>query len=136
MFGLEARVSWILKSWLKTVRIVILMGSFSPVALAGVFAVSPVRIEVSASRPNSVMQVQNLSDEPVTIQVHAVTWDFKGDEDQYEETGAVLLNPPIFSLEPHQKQFLRLGLRSANIAAVERSYRVILEQVPEPPRSG
>lgn len=104
--------------------------------LAGTFIVNPVRIDVSAARPNAVMQIENMSSDAVTLQVHVVTWSSQGAVDQYADTDEILLNPPIFSLEPHQKQFLRLGLRHGNSGALERTYRLILEEVPAPPKPG
>ncbi len=82
------------------------------------------------------MQIENLSDEPVTIQAHVVTWSYQGAHDQYADTDEVMLNPPIFSLDSHQKQFIRLGLRRKNDSTIERTYRLILEQVPQPPKPG
>lgn len=100
------------------------------------FGVNPVRIEISATRPNAVVQVENLSTDAVTVQAYAVIWSFRGETDQYTETDEIMLNPPIFSLQPKQKQFLRLGLRHNNASTVERTYRLILEQVPVGPKPG
>jgi len=100
------------------------------------FGINPVRIDLSAARPNAVIQIDNMSDDRVLLQAHVVTWSFTGATDQYVDTDDVLLNPPIFVLEPHQKQFVRLGLRHVNESDVERTYRLILEQVPEKPKPG
>jgi fimbrial chaperone protein len=103
---------------------------------AATFGVTPVRIDLSAGRPNAVIQIENMSDERVLLQAHVVTWSFAGTADQYADTDDILLNPPIFALEPHQRQFVRLGIRHVNESAVERTYRLILEQVPEKPKPG
>ncbi len=103
-------------------------------AWCGSFTVSPVRIQVSASRPNGIMQITNRDEQPVTIQAHVVAWGFDNQKDVYTDSDDVMLNPPIATIGAHQSQFIRLGLRHPNEGAQERSYRLILEEVP-PPRT-
>jgi fimbrial chaperone protein len=105
-------------------------------AWCGTFTVNPVRIQVSASRPNAVLKITNRDDQPVTLQAHVVTWSFEGQKDVYADTDEVMLNPPIAVVGPHQTQFIRLGLRHPVEGAEERSYRLIVEEVPPPPKPG
>jgi fimbrial chaperone protein len=105
-------------------------------AWCGTFTVSPVRIQVSASRPNAVLQITNRDDQPVTLQAHVVTWSFEGQKDVYVDTDEVMLNPPIAVVGPRQTQSIRLGLRHPVEGAEERSYRLIVEEVPPPAKPG
>jgi fimbrial chaperone protein len=105
-------------------------------AFCGTFTVSPVRINLSFSRPNSILQVVNRNDEPATIQAHVVLWTTDGEKDVYQDTDDVMLNPPIASLGAKQTQFIRLGLRWPNETKQERSYRLVLEEVPQPLKPG
>jgi len=50
---------------------------------AGSFSVNPVRIELTAARPNALVQIANLSDEPTIIQVHVVSWRSDNNESVY-----------------------------------------------------
>ncbi|HEV3317222.1 MAG TPA: fimbria/pilus periplasmic chaperone [Candidatus Angelobacter sp.] len=102
----------------------------------GTFTVTPVRIQVSASRPNAILQVANRDDEPVTLQAHVVAWSFDGQKDVLVDNDEVMLNPPIAVIGAHQTQAIRMGLRRLNDSAQERSYRLILEEVPRPPKPG
>jgi fimbrial chaperone protein len=109
----------------------------TPVTLcASSFTVAPVRVELSPGRPNSVVRVSNLSEEAVMVQAHAVIWGFTSRGDTYVTTDEVVLNPPIFMLAPKQSQVVRIGLRASNQLALERAYRLILEEVPtgKPPQ--
>jgi fimbrial chaperone protein len=45
-----------------------------------------------------------------------------------------MLNPPIATVGPHQTQFIRLGLRHPLEGTEERTYRLIVEEVPPPPK--
>jgi fimbrial chaperone protein len=105
-------------------------------AWGGTFAVSPVRIQVSTSRPNAVLQIMNRGDQPVTVQAHIVAWSFEGQKDVYADSDAVVLNPPIAVIAAHQSQLIRLGLRRPAEGTQERTYRLILEEVPAPPAPG
>lgn len=105
-------------------------------AQAGSLAISPVRVDLSETKLNSTVQVTNSGDEPITVQVHAAGWRTEGAEDSYLETNDVVVNPPVFTLAAGQKQIIRLGLRSRDRIEIERSYRLILEEVPKPPKPG
>lgn len=117
-----------------SLAILLLMASAS--GACGTFTVTPVRIQVSASRPNAILQVTNRDDQPVTIQAHIVAWSFDNRNDVYTNSDDVILNPPIATLGAHQSQYIRLGLRRPNEGAQELSYRLILEEVPPPLQSG
>jgi fimbrial chaperone protein len=116
--------------------LVLLIAASATPALCGTFTVSPVRIQVSASRPNAILQVANRDDDPVTLQAHVVAWSFEGQKDIYVDNDEVMLNPPIAVVGAHQTQAIRLGLRRLNDSAQERSYRLILEEVPRPAKPG
>lgn len=106
-------------------------------AHAGSFSVSPVRIELTARRPYMVLQITNHSSEGKTIQVQVMSWSYDGEKDVFTRTDHILLNPPIFTVGPGQKQSMRLGMRRTNLeATAEVAYRVILEEVPKPPPPG
>ena len=124
---------------LKLSRLAFLMATLltlPTVARAGSFSVSPVRIDLSARHPNVVLQIANHSSEATTIQVHVMSWSFAGEKDLYTRSDQVLLNPPIFTVGPNQKQSMRLGLRVPSLNPTEVAYRVILEEVPNRPPPG
>lgn len=120
----------------RILYLIALAGLAAMNACAGTFSVDPVRIELSPARPHIVLQVTNLADETATIQTRVVNWSVRQNEDYYWQTNDILVNPPIFVLGPHEKQFIRLGLRRPNEDSIETAYRVILEEVPQPPRPG
>ncbi|MBZ5520713.1 MAG: fimbria/pilus periplasmic chaperone [Acidobacteriia bacterium] len=125
--------------WKKLIRglssqIAVLL--WASAAWCGTFTVNPVRIQVSASRPNAMLQITNRDDQQVTLQIHVVTWSFDGQKDVYVDSDDVMLNPPIAVIAPNQTQLIRLALRHQNDGAQERSYRLIVEEVPMPPKPG
>jgi len=105
-------------------------------AQAGSYTVKPVRIELSARKVRTTVQIINLADKPTTIQAHIVTWTANGTEEVLSDSDDVLLNPPIFTLAPGQQQMMRLGLRHSLPPTTESTFRLILEEVPPPPEPG
>jgi fimbrial chaperone protein len=107
------------------------------VARAGSFSVNPVRVEMFEGHTSAVVQIQNLADEPVTVQAHVMAWSQKDGEEIFVETDQILLNPPIFTIQPKHSQFVRLGLRQVKfLSDGELAYKLILEEVPKPPKPG
>lgn len=117
-------------------RLVLYVTAAALPSWCGTFTVNPVRIQVSASRPNAILQVVNREDDPVTLQAHIVSWSFDGQKDVYVDNDEVMLNPPIAVVAGHRAQAIRMGLRKLNDSSQERSYRLILEEVPPPPKPG
>ncbi|PYT16824.1 MAG: hypothetical protein DMG59_09335 [Acidobacteria bacterium] len=113
--------------------LLMLTGGFSMLQ-AGSYMVKPVRIELSARQLRTTIQIQNLGNEATTIQARVVAWNAKGLEEVLSENDEILLNPPIFTIAAGREQSMRLGLRQPKPATVELTYRLILEEVPPPPR--
>ncbi|MEQ1885435.1 MAG: fimbria/pilus periplasmic chaperone [Bryobacteraceae bacterium] len=103
---------------------------------AGSYAVKPVRIELSSRQLRTTFQVENLGDEPVTVQAHVVAWNANGGEEIQAENDEILLNPPIFSVLPGHQQYIRLGMRKPRPDTSESTFRLILEEVPPAPKPG
>ena len=85
------------------------------------------------------MKVSNGGTEPIRVQIQAMIWEIHGEAESLTETDQLIVNPPIITIAPNQDQFVRLGVRSIVPSAQERSFRLILEEVPittDQPRSG
>ncbi len=96
------------------------------------FHVAPVRIELSDQKPATTLQIGNEGDDLVTVQVRVVGWQQQGADDRYPETDEIFLSPPIAKVAPHGSQTIRIALRRREPLTVERTYRVIIEEVPAP----
>jgi fimbrial chaperone protein len=114
--------------------VLLLVGGLS--MQAGSYSVRPVRIELSSRLLRTTIQIRNLADEPTTVQAHVVAWNGNGSEEVLTDNDEILLNPPIFTIAVGHAQFVRLGLRHAPPGTREGTYRLILEEVPPPPKPG
>jgi fimbrial chaperone protein len=103
-------------------------------AAAGTLQVNPVLIELGTARRTGSVTVRNEEDVPVTIRAYPLTWSQADGEDRYEDTGAVIVSPPVFTIAPHGTQIVRVGMRQAGAAGAP--YRLMIEEVPEAAPAG
>lgn len=105
-------------------------------AWAGSFAVNPVRLQLSAAQPTTVLNVTNNGKTPTVVQLSLVAWSQVGGKNTYTPTRALLATPPIFTIAAGGKQTVRVGLRVKPDAIHETGYRLFMTQVPPKPRPG
>jgi len=75
--------------------------------------------------------ITNESSLPVTLSVTGYAWISSLHEPQLKSTDEVIAFPAIFTLLPLQQQTLRVGV-TAPVGAVERAYRVLVNELPTP----
>src|SRR6202140_4151365 len=101
--------------------------------MAGALSVTPIRIELSSAQRSVALTVRNDGDQPTVVQAQLVAWSQADNDDRLEPTIDVLASPPIFTVAPGASQVLRIALRTAPDAVRERSYRVLVTEVPGKP---
>jgi fimbrial chaperone protein len=106
-----------------------LLAVASPV-LAGSIAVSPVRLDLSARQPVTVVNVRNDGAEPSVVQLDIVSWAQNATEDVYGATSELLATPPIFTVPVGGSQVVRVGLRRGPDSQRELTYRLFLQEIP------
>jgi P pilus assembly chaperone PapD len=100
---------------------------FCSSALAGGFAVVPLRAELGKNRASS-LTVTN-TEEAKTFEVRAVSWKQQNRTDTYAQTDDLLLAPATFRLEKGASQVVRIQLNRP-LDASEHAYRVFIDEVP------
>ena len=98
-------------------------------AAAGTLEVNPVLLEINANRRTATVTLRNQEAVPVTIRAYPLGWRQAGGGEEYAETTAVIVSPPVFTIAPGATQLVRVGLRSS--AGARQAYRLILEEVPD-----
>jgi fimbrial chaperone protein len=93
--------------------------------------ISPVIVELTPARRVAAVIVSNESDLPLILQTEALAWTQPNGEDLNEETEDLLVVPPIAEIMPGGSQIFRVTLRRPTSAAVERAYRLVLDDVSE-----
>lgn len=104
------------------------LAAYSPAA-AGSLSVDPIRLEIGAGRRTATLRVRNQEPTPVTIRTYALRWTQIDGEDRYEDSAAVIVSPPIFTIPGGGTQLIRVGLRTPS--ADPAAYRLMVEEVPQ-----
>lgn len=101
-------------------------------ALAGEFAVSPIRVDLSAAARSAAISVRNDGKDKLSFQLAGMQWtqDATG-KDQYADTSDLIFFPKILTVEPGQEGLIRVGTKKP-VAPMERTYRLFIEELPHP----
>lgn len=92
----------------------------------------PVTVKLDRMNDRATVQVVNNGQEPVLMQAEAIAWNRVHGIDVDAPTSDLIVNPPVFTVQPGQTQVLRLGLRRSQELAQESTYRIVLREVPMP----
>lgn len=101
-------------------------------AAASEFSVTPIRAELKPGAMSETITVTNDSAARLRVTVKLVEWtqDAAG-KDVYQDSADLVYFPRQLELEPGAKRLVRVGAK-APAAAAERTYRLFIEEVPEP----
>lgn len=101
-------------------------------ARAADISLMPVNVKLDRFNDRATVQVINNGAEPVVMQADAIAWTRVDGRDVDGPTSDIIVNPPIFTIQPGQTQVLRVGLRRAQELQQEASYRMVLREIPMP----
>ncbi len=96
-------------------------------------SISPVRVDLSATRKADAITVVNTGAARKVLETEVLLWTQVNDEDAYAPAVDLRANPSRLSLEPGATQIVRVGLvRSAMVPQVtEGAYRVYFHELPQ-----
>lgn len=103
----------------------------APLLAAG-FSVSPTRVEFVAGESIKGLRLHNSGDRPIQAQLRVFAWTQVDGADLLEPSTDLMVSPPMATIAPGTQQLVRIVRRSsANVAAsVERSYRLLVDELP------
>jgi fimbrial chaperone protein len=104
---------------------------FGSLAHAGAFTITPIRVDISFGRRAASIEVHNTGQQSAQLQAERFRW--KGDlggDDELEATEDFVVTPPIFALEPGQRQIVRILMQAPADPLRETAYRLILQETP------
>ena len=101
-------------------------------AHAGTLRILPVRIEVAADKRFCSLSISNDDPKPVTIQIRGFGWRKDADgSDVLEPADGPIVNPSIVAIPTGETRLIRCSLPDQS-GAIEQSYRLIIDELPEP----
>ena len=92
----------------------------------------PIDPVLEADQQASALWLENRGDTPANLQVRVFAWNQEGFDDKYENQRDVVGSPPVATIQPGQKQLIRLTRAKAFPAGEEHAYRIIIDEIPLP----
>lgn len=123
-----------MRSWISALLFASALTILPAASLASSLQITPVNIDVPAPGAASKVALSNLGSEPLTAQIRIFKWIQKDGKDEFVETRDVVASPPTVKLAPGKKGVIRVVRVSKAPASTEESYRLIVDEIPPPPK--
>jgi len=106
--------------------------SLATPAVAGAFAVTPVRIFMTPKDKAAAITITNDGDEELVMQADIYQWKQKPDgQDDFTLSEDLFLAPPIVKMAPKSRQVVRLAMLRPPMQGRQLTYRMIVREIPE-----
>ncbi|WP_199100216.1 molecular chaperone [Dyella sp. ASV21] len=101
-------------------------------AQAASLQISPVAVSFSSRQHATTVTLRNPGNDPLFGQIRVFAWDQRDGSDQLDATTELLATPPIVKIPAGGEQVVRLVMAQGAADGRERSYRLIVDEVPDP----
>ena len=119
----------------RAVAALIFAGSMAAVAQGASLRVAPVTLQLEAPQQATHLTVRNDGAAPMSVQARIYRWSQANGEDVLEPTDAVVVSPPIATLAPGAQSVIRVVRVARAELRGEESYRVLVDELPDPARA-
>ncbi|WP_238376588.1 fimbrial biogenesis chaperone [Luteimonas abyssi] len=96
--------------------------------------VAPTLVTIAPQRAADGLMLRNSGERPLIAQVRVFAWTQDAGEDRLTETEDLAVSPPMIEIAPGAEQLVRVVRRIDAPDAIEGSYRVIVDELPDPTR--
>ena len=120
---------------MRRLLLTLLMLAAPGVAAAGSLQVTPVTIDLNGGKKAATLTLTNVDGEPVNVQARVFRWTREGGQERLEPTSDMVASPPAMRLAPGAVQTIRVVRVSNTPARAEESYRILIDELPDPERS-
>ncbi|OMP91384.1 fimbrial biogenesis chaperone [Raoultella terrigena] len=103
---------------------------FTTAHAASSVLVWPIYQTISDSEKGSELWLENRGTAAVNLQLRVFAWDQKDSSDVYADQSEVVASPPFTTVQPGQRQLVRLMRIAPVSAGREKSYRIVIDEVP------
>lgn len=107
-----------------------------PNAWGASFSVDPVIAHITGQQRITSFNVKNRSSVPTAIELQIFRWEQVNGEEKLTPAPEMLVTPTIFKVPGDASQIIRVGKRQAVLNEKEQAYRLILKEIPAPPKPG
>ena len=125
-----------MRSWIFGLFAATAIATHSGMASATSLQVTPVNIEVPAPGAASTITLNNPGTENINAQIRVFKWMQVNGLDELVATKDVVASPPAIKLQAGKKSVICIVRLSKTPAAAEETYRLVVDEVPKPPKPG
>ncbi|WP_240160998.1 molecular chaperone [Burkholderia sp. Ax-1719] len=101
-------------------------------AQAATLQISPVMVDLPADANATGLTLRNSGSKPIYGQVRVYRWSQSGGEDALTPTQEMVASPPLIEIGAGAEQLVRLVRTAPAASNVEQSYRILIDELPEP----
>ncbi len=116
-------------------NIFIIMGLFLSLSSsinAATIRLSPVNVEILSNQNAASISLYNQSNESADLQVRVFEWRQNAGQDQLIPTDDIVVSPPFLKLQPSDSYNLRVVRINPEPISGEKTYRIIIDELPKP----
>lgn len=121
---------------LATAALILFAAALAGVAGAASLRISPIGIELAPNQRAAALTVTNTDKRPVSIQVRVFRWTQDDGGDRLDPTTDLIVNPPAATIPAGAAYTVRIARPSVTPVDAERSYRLVIDELPRPSESG
>ena len=112
----------------------VLIFGLSPGAQSASLQIAPVVVDVTAPGAAATLSLKNQATRTLNAQVRVFRWSQANGEDRYEPTQDVVASPPSVGINPNADYALRVVRVSRAPVRGEETYRMLIDEIPDPAR--
>lgn len=117
----------------KNIFVATILLLFLPSVLnAASIRLSPVNVEILSDQSASSISLYNQSNESADLQIRIFEWTQNAGQDQLIPTDDIAISPPFLKLKPNDSYNLRVVRIKPELISGEKTYRIILDELPKP----
>ncbi|KYQ82448.1 pilus assembly protein [Acinetobacter lactucae] len=109
-----------------------LLLSLSSTLSAATIRISPVNVEILSNQSASSISLFNQSNESTDLQIRVFEWVQKNGQDELIPTDEIAISPPFLKLKPNDSYNLRVVRINLSAISGEKTYRIIIDELPKP----
>lgn len=106
--------------------------SLSSTINAATIRLSPVNVEILSNQTASSISLFNQSNESTDLQIRVFEWTQKNGQDHLTPTDEIAISPPFLKLQSNDSYNLRVVRINPAPISGEKTYRIIIDELPKP----
>ena len=104
--------------------------AFASAAIAGSFGVAPIRLDFDRGTRSTVVEITSEDEQKLSFQAKLFEWTQGPDgKDEYVASQDLIWFPQLFTVDPHGKRIIRIGIRPGAPPDREKTYRLFIEEI-------